>query len=228
MRFDVCIRTFKDRLYLAEQLKQASVKYLSRHTLILNTEERSTHFSEKFIILLYAHMLSTTSDYILILEDDMGFVESAKTVVEKHIRDNCNCIWFSIPSEKCLTRSNSGRNGKFRLLNPKGFYYSGAILLRSDVLREFIAHYFTKRLDFEFSNFDVQLSTYLNDVFGYISLVPSYFGTRPNIESSLSGKTEEKSRVTTHIDELDPMFDRNLIVPELQSNMFSVGKTYIK
>lgn len=220
MIFDVCIRTFKDRLYLAEQLKQASVKYLSRHTFILNTKESSIHYSEKFILLLYAHMLNTTSDYILILEDDMGFTDSAKAVVEEYIHESCNCVWFSIPSKDCLTRSNSTRGRKFRLRNPKGFYYSGAILLRSNILRNFLTYYFTHHLGFEYPNFDTRLSAYLNDIFGYINLAPSYFGTRSNIKSSIDGKLNQKSRVVTYADEIDPMFDRSLIVPELQNNDF--------
>jgi hypothetical protein len=189
--FEVWIRTFQDRLYLAEQLKQVSRIYLSENTYVLDTKQRSAYFSEKFVLCMYSHLqMNITSEYILILEDDIAFTESAKASVLEKIDMGYPCLWFSVPEQRCLDMATPQKDGVFKLLNPKVYYY--------------------------YKNFDTTLSRFLIRRYGFIDILPSYFGTRPHTESSINFENRDASRLEVNISELDPKFNPKEIVPELK------------
>jgi hypothetical protein len=215
--FEVWIRTFQDRLYLAEQLKQVSRIYLSENTYVLDTKQRSAYFSEKFVLCMYSQLqMNITSEYILILEDDIAFTESAKASVLEKIDMGYPCLWFSVPEQRCLDMATPQKDGVFKLLNPKVYYYSGAVLIKKQLLKEFVTEFLFSQSELEYKNFDTTLSRFLIRRYGFIDILPSYFGTRPHTESSINFENRDASRLEVNISELDPKFNPKEIVPELK------------
>ena len=63
----------------------------------------------------------------------------------------------------------------FHYKKPK-LHYSGAVLLKKEILLDFIRHFYRDPLNVK--NYDIALSEYLHLIEGHITVVPSYFRTR--------------------------------------------------
>lgn len=218
MNFEVWIRTFQDRLYLADRLKQASITHLTPCTHILNTEKASATYQEKFVLALYFKLLDTQSPYILLLEDDIAFRKESRQVIEKAIAQNRTHMWFTVPEEACLNAARKLNGNLYRLINPLRFYYSGAILVSKKILQNYVEDYLLNHVQYPHKNFDTTFSMHLSTHFGFIDLAPSYFGSLPNIKSAAELCCSDTSRLEVDTSALDPLFNPQTIVPELQSS----------
>ena len=216
MMFEIWIRTFQGRVYLADRLKQACVAHLTKRTYILNTKEASATYQEKFVLSLYFKLLSSQSAYILLLEDDIGFRKESRQAIEAAIAQKRTHLWFTVPEEACLKSARKQSDNTFRLRNPIRFYYSGAILVSRDILKQYIENYLLSQTSYTFKNFDTTFSTHLSKSLGFIDLAPSYFGSMPNIQSAASLRYDDHSRLTVDPSSQDPMFNPQTIVLELK------------
>ena len=218
MEFEVWIRTFQDRLYLAERLKQACVTHLTPHTHILNTKEASATYQEKFVLSLYFKLLDTKSNYILLLEDDIGFRKESHRVIKKAISQSRTHLWFTVPNDACLKSARKISEHLYRLIKPLRFYYSGAILVSKNILKHYVESYLLDHVTYPYKNFDTTFSMHLSKHLGFIDLAPSYFGSLPHIESAADLCCSDTSRLDVDRSALDPLFNPETIVSELQSH----------
>ena len=159
--------------------------------------------------------MESQSEYILLIEDDIGFRVEGLEAIEKAITRKRTHLWFTIPELTCIRSARQLGGGVYRLINPIRLYYSGAVLISRHVLKSYVEDYLIHHVSYPFKNFDVTLSTYLNERFGFIDLSPSYFGTLPDIESAAGMHTSDTSRLDIKYSALDPYFDPHKVVPEL-------------
>lgn len=206
--FAVWIRTHYPRQEAAFQLKDAALSFLSRDVSVLHTGAADPLYSEKFIMALDAQVLQTAAPYVLILEDDILFSKGAQDVIHSAIDAELPHVWLTIPSQEALTLS-TGLWGPFRRIRvANNFYYSGAVLVRTDILRDFLFTYLAEYTELDIPNFDVTLSqVLLRKCPDGLFLAPGFFGSDPSIPSSISATAGNAhmyrtlSRTT-----LDPMF----------------------
>jgi len=220
MELEVWIRTFQERVYLADRLKQACVAHLTPRTHILNTKKASATYQEKFVLALYFKLLNTKSAYILLLEDDIGFRKESLSVIQKAIAQNRTHLWLTVPNVECLNSARKVTEDLYRLMKPLRLYYSGAVLVSRRILKEYVETYLLNYTSYPHKNFDTTFSTHLSTQFGFIDLAPSYFGSLPNIESAADLCISDTSRLHVDSSALDPLFDPQTIVSELQSHEF--------
>jgi hypothetical protein len=218
MKFEVWIRTFQGRLYLADRLKQVCIAHLTPCTHILNTNEASATYQEKFVLSLYFKLLNTKSTYILLLEDDIGFRKESLQVINKAIAQKRTHLWFTVPEEACLKAARKIKDDLYRVIKPLRFYYSGAILVSKNILQCYVENYLLNHMGYPYKNFDTTFSMHLSTDLGFIDLAPSYFGSLLNIESSSALCESDISRLEVERSALDPLFDPQAIVPELLSS----------
>ena len=218
MEFEVWIRTFQDRVYLADRLKQACVTHLTANTHILNTQEASATYQEKFVLSLYFSLRNTNSAYILILEDDIGFRKESLQVIQKAIARGRTHLWLTIPTDACLNAARKIDDHLYRLARPLRLYYSGAVLVSKNVLKRYVESYLLNHAEYPYKNFDTTFSTHLSTHFGFIDLAPSFFGSLPYIESAADLCRSDTSRLDVDRSALDPLFDPQTIVSELKSH----------
>ena len=214
--FEIWIRTFQGRVYLASRLKQACEAHLTRRTHILNTKAASATYQEKFVLSLYFKLLSSQSDYILLLEDDIGFRKESIHAIENAIAKHRTHLWFTVPEEACLKSARKLSDNTFRLSNPIRFYYSGAILVSKKILKHYVEDYLLNHTSYPFKNFDTTFATHLSKNLGFIDLAPSYFGSLPNIKSEAELRSDDSSRLAVDPLTQDPMFNSQAVVSELK------------
>jgi len=217
MGLEVWIRTFQDRVYLANRLKQACVAHLTPHTHILNTNEASATYQEKYVLALYFKLLNTTSTHILLLEDDIGFRKESTRVIQKAIAQNRTHLWLTVPDSACLKSARKMSEDLYRLIKPLRLYYSGAVLISRRILQQYVETYLLNHTNYPHKNFDTTFSMHLSTHLGFIDLVPSYFGSLPNVQSAADRCSSDTSRLYVDRSTLDPLFDPQTMVPELQS-----------
>jgi hypothetical protein len=203
---EVWIRTFEDRLYLAQRLKQRCESEFHCTTRILNTKASSPQYSEKFILSLYYALNNSSCDQILILEDDILPTHDAGPAILKFRSLELPILWLSIATQKILDNSHKALEGVYLLSEFNNLYYSGAILVKRSFLKSFVEHFLLNHQEFEYPNFDIQLSLFAKKLFGQIWLAPSYFYTDRSIQSSLD-----------HAASLDPCRILNLIPEDPQA-----------
>lgn len=205
--FEVFIRSFEGRLREAQTLKTSCEQAFNVPVSILNTKEANCKFSEKFIYLLYSTLLNTKSSHVLILEDDMIFSTKAYSHLKVCCESNRSHMWYSVPSRRVLTACIQVSKFELMLCDFNNLHYSGAILIRTKLLRAFVEFYLLNILDFEFRNFDVNLSLFLKKEIGAIHISPYFFATNPLIQSSLeTAKFLIKGRASVSND-CDPLYN---------------------
>ena len=206
--FAVWIRTHYSRLDLAFQLKDTAFSFLSNDVSVLNTGATDPLYSEKFIMALDAHVRCASAPYILLLEDDIAFSADAQGVIRLALQAELPHVWFTLPNVEALT-SSVPLWGPFRRIHiVNNFYYSGAVLLRTKSLRDFLLEYLLDHTQLDVPNFDVNLSRFLlRDAPGGLFLAPGYFGSDPSVPSSISfdAGNAHPSR-TLERSTLDPLF----------------------
>ena len=182
----VWIRTHTQRLYLAEQLETMCKQKFGERVELLDTGEASPHFSLKFAICLANRLDRPVSEYILILEDDIALTGSSFEAVAGAIHRGDNCNWYTVVTTTDILKHAIYAQGYGYILTAaKHINYSGAVLIRSEVLRGYIAQYFEEAIGLEYKNFDVNVSAYLLRNQGSILLRPGHFRQR-SVPSSVN------------------------------------------
>lgn len=204
------IRTHDQRVQLAFQLYEHIIlEKLGDDCRILNTGESSRDYSEKYIKLLDQQLAHEKNEYVLLLEDDILFTNKAISKLRDAVELELPYVWFSIPHLELLKNAEPLCRGFVVSTIVNNLYYSGSILVRADVLRDFVCEYLQNVKSLQILNIDVNLSLFLIKLFGHhMILCPSVFGTDPNLESSISNNSEIKSEYRFEGQALcDPHFD---------------------
>lgn len=115
----------------------------------------------------------------------MLFNESAFDSVKTALRQDLSHLWFSIYNTEVLNASDRISSSTYILSNFTHIPYSGAVLLHRELLKNFVEYYLLRFQEFEFRNFDVNLSKFIKDTNGFLVLRPSIFATNPKIPSAL-------------------------------------------
>lgn len=202
----IVIRSHSNRLSYASQLKSICDKVFRCSCKVLNTGIASDLHNQIFVMKLYKELTQTQSLYILLLEDDIVFSVKAIAKINSLIGRNKDCGWFTIPNSKVLHSAVNLENSEYILNVFDHLYYSGSILIKTSLLKEYLAWYLMNYMVFEYPGFDVTLSSFLKSRIGYIRLVPGYFATDKKIKSSISTQ-ETKGRIDVCSSEIDPLFN---------------------
>lgn len=186
--FEVWIRTHDSRLDAAFQLKERVRRLLSKSVRVICTGGADAMYSQRFILGLDAELARGPGcEYILVLEDDILFVDDARDVITTAIRRELPHTWLTLPNRASYEKSLP-LSGPFRALRlANHFYYSGAVLSRRELLAQFVFEYMLDHVNHTAPNFDVHFSAFLarsND--GILVLAPGKFGSDPSIPSSIS------------------------------------------
>lgn len=208
MDFTIVIRTFKDRLDCALDLKHICDSYLNKknETLIANTRDQTTFYSRAFCVVLADLLVNISTKYVLLLEDDMVISKKTNAYLEKALQFDIDSIWLSVYSQKMIDTSfpiSSYLRGL--KTKEKGIHYSGAILVKTSFLKEYLNDFFLNHLHIEEVFFDVSFSKYLEKNLGFIPFKEGFFATSKSIKSSLEDRKKEKN-IVSFIAE-DPFFD---------------------
>lgn len=207
-QLEICIRTFDARSALAEQLQRVCINVFHTNVHLLNTKASDGRYSEKFIFLLYNILQSSTSNYFLILEDDMIFTEDAFETLNTILAQKYSHMWFSVAHKHILDASIRISNSTYLLSNCRHIHYSGAVLVHREMLKRFIEAYLFNFQELEFRNFDVNISKFINLTSGYLILRPNVFASNPSIPSALdSASFEIQGRSFQNKSSLDPCFE---------------------
>jgi hypothetical protein len=182
---EVWIRTFSDRLYLAKGLKDKCDLHFANNSRILNTKDGCPQYTYKYILALYYAILNSSAEHILLLEDDIELNAHAPMCVRAFCKKDLPIVWMSIPSSDIVTQAHSLGQGLFLLSNFNHMHYSGAILCKRDLLKHFVENYLLNHLEFEYPQFDIQLSRFVNAHFGSLWLAPNLFFSNPRVASAL-------------------------------------------
>jgi hypothetical protein len=207
--FEVWIRTHLPRLDAAFQLKALAGAFLSDHVTLLNTGGSSAHYSQRFIMCLDAELARPSAcEYVLILEDDVRFTPEAREVLAEATRVELAHVWLTLPNAAAYALSQPLWGAFRRLRIANNFYYSGAVLVRRELLREFVFEYLLTHLDHALPNFDVHVSAFLaRQNGGDLLTAPGFFGSDPSIPSSISSAygNAHPLRTEAHAS-IDPQF----------------------
>jgi hypothetical protein len=157
---------------------------------VLNTGCASPYYSYKFAASLAKNLASDQSDYILILEDDIVLSETSVSCVKTALERMDDHNWYTVDtSSDVLKKSVLIPKFGYILTSANHISYSGAILIKADILRDFTSEYIAKITDLEFPNFDVNLSSYLLKELGHLHLRPGHFLQRAGVKSSICTST---------------------------------------
>lgn len=208
MDFTILIRTFTDRFSYATRLKTICDLYLNARggCTLVNTQDQKEFYSQAFCVCLASILPSVKTKYILILEDDMLISNKVNPYLQNIMRFDIPCVWLSIFNER-MFNSSSVLNSSLRYLktNGTGIHYSGAILLKTSFLKDYLSFYFLNHLALEETTFDVSFSKYLEKELGFIPLKEGFFATSQDIPSSLQGRKNVQNRYECNAQ--DPHFD---------------------
>ena len=212
--FEILIRTFEGRLYHANKLKENCIKYLSPNVRLINTKVAESTYNEKFIFGLHNALMTSDYKYVLVLEDDMIFSEQAKESLHNAIKKEYPLLWYSIPSKRVIEHSKKISKDIYMLPSFYGLHYSGAILIKRDILKDYISHYLFEHLTYNCRNFDVTFSYFIRDTLGSLFLQPGVFASNPQIISAVSNKSiADKSRDNDH-SQIDPYFNYEKVLSD--------------
>ncbi len=188
MDVTVCIRTHNPRLYLANRLKATCRRSFPEDTplFICNNGEPSVRFSEIFIANLASIVTHIESQYILIIEDDIDLTSESYSAVSKALSRGDTHNWYTVDTlSDILEKSICVPGYGYILSSAKSIYYSGSVLLKVSDLKDFLEMYILNHTEFEFSNFDLKVSSFLLDRYGYLHLRPGYFSQIEGVVSSI-------------------------------------------
>ena len=190
----VWIRTHTQRLYLANRLETMCNQTFDKHAEILYTGDASLHHSLKFAVCLANRLARETEEYTLLMEDDISLTDSSFEAVSRAIERGDDHNWYTVDTTTdILSHSIYVPEYGYVLTNAQHINYSGAILVRSEILREYIDYYFTRAMELEFLNFDTNFSAYLLRSYGNILLRPGHFTqklTPSSVRSESAGRAE--------------------------------------
>ena len=187
MEIATLIRTHNQRLYLAESLKAKCVSLLGGSVSILNTGDRSINYSQLFVLALARALSSLTAPYILVLEDDTDFCPRARIALHTAVERGDSHNWYTIDTDSgVLERATYAPKFGYLLFGEHRVPFSGAVLVRRDLLQLFVEDYMLHFTEFEFPNVDICLSLFLSRRTGHLHLRPGYFFTKYGIESSIT------------------------------------------
>ena len=205
---EIYIRTFNGRLYHANKLKENCIRYLSPNVKLINTKSAESTYCEKFIFGMHNAIISSNHTYVLVLEDDMLFSEQAKESLQAAIAKEYPLLWYSIPSKRVIEHSKKISKDVYMLPSFAGLHYSGAILCKREILKDYISHYFFGHLEFKGGKqFDVTFSCFIRDTLGRLFLQPGVFSTNPQMKSAISNTSiAVENRYADH-SQIDPYFD---------------------
>lgn len=190
MNVSVWIRTHTQRLYIANELKATCDKIFMQSSTLLHTGCRSRYYSQKFMLCLESAVASCATEYVLLLEDDMLCTPTSLRAVSEGIRRGDSHNWYSVDITSGLLQSSICVPGYGYILNRADHIsFSGAILIRTDILKVFIEHYCIHALEYEYPNFDVTFSAFLLKEFGHIHIRPGHFIPDARVQSSISNDT---------------------------------------
>ena len=115
----------------------------------------------------------------------MTFSTNAKSVVTQAMTLGLSHVWFSIPNIEIFQHTRPLCKGFKRLQVKDTLSYSGAILLRVSLLKEYLEHYFFTFLESEDSEFDLNLSRFLSKKLQFLIVREGVFGTDLSVVSCL-------------------------------------------
>lgn len=148
--------------------------------------DSSPRYSEMFVANLCAMSPLFTTEYVLIIEDDITPSPKARDAVSVALERGDLHNWYTVDTTSDILRKSTCVPGYgYILSSAKNISYSGAILLRTSDLLGFLSHYLLKYAELESPNIDLALSEHLYKEHGHLHLRPGYFLQRPNIESSI-------------------------------------------
>lgn len=187
MDVTLCIRTHTPRLYLADDLKAMCERAFPESPIYMcDNLDPSPQYSEQFIANLCAMSSLFTTEYVLIIEDDITLSPKARAAVDVAINRGDLHNWYTVDTTSDILQKSTCVPGYgYILSSAKGVSYSGSILLRTSDLLGFLSDYLLHYAELEFTNIDTNLSAYLFREHGHLHLRPGYFLQRPNIESSI-------------------------------------------
>lgn len=204
---EIYIRTFNGRLYHANKLKENCIRHLSPNVRLINTKSAESTYNEKFIFGMHNALMLSDHKYVLVLEDDMIFSKQAKDSLEAALKREYPLLWYSIPSKRVIEHSKKISKDIYILPSFYGLHYSGAILIKREILKDYISHYLAEHLTYKCRNYDVTFSYFIRDTLGSLFLQPGIFASNPQIESAVSStKVSDHHRVEDH-SQIDPYFD---------------------
>jgi len=190
MRLSIWIRTHSQRLYLAERLVTMCNTTFGISAHVLNTGDASDLHTYKFAISCAEKVSTSHSDYILMLEDDILLTPTSRGAVQTALDREDPHNWYTVDTTtNVLDCSMYVPEFGYILSSANHISYSGAVLLRRDILQDYLEVHLLSILDQEFPNFDVRISTYLLRHGGYIHLRPGHF-TQNLVQSSVNPLTK--------------------------------------
>lgn len=208
MTFEIWIRTHTERLPFAYDLKQRCEQLFGVQAKLIHTGDAAKTYSIKYVIKASDQLNDNTSEYILMLEDDMLFSHKANGIVRKIVHENKRShTWFSVPNMNILHICTKISEDMYILTGVDTFWYSGAILIKKDLLKKYLTFYLLNVMSLDTLAFDLSLSSFIIKENSHLILTPSYFASDPKIETSISDT--QLGRVVQNIEILDPLYDYN-------------------
>lgn len=188
MDVTLCIRTHTTRLYLANDLKAMCRRAFPEVPIyVCDNLDPSPLYNELFITNLCAMSSVFTTEYVLILEDDITLSPKARDAVELAIERGDLHNWYTVDTTSdVLQKSVCVPRYGYILSSAKSISYSGAVLVRTSDLRGFLSEFLLHHAELEHPNIDTNLSAYLLREHGHLHLRPGYFLQLPNIKSSIT------------------------------------------
>jgi len=216
----IVIRTCKPRLQRSTFLQHAlaSEFCVSTDKIIVNSKP---NYSQGFFceLIRYLEHLKSTPKYILVVEDDMLFSNSAKSTLQEAIRFELPHLWCSIPEKRLVDESTkiSESIRSVRIAAP--LYYSGAILFEVSFLKYVLTNYSLKYIELTQPNFDVFVSSEILNCGGSMFLSHTSFATDPCTSSVIESSATQLHRFTP--EHIDAYFDFNNTSPFFTTHTYT-------
>tara|TARA_B100001121_G_C18528539_1_gene544800 strand:- start:178 stop:744 length:567 start_codon:yes stop_codon:yes gene_type:complete len=168
---------------------------------ILNTGKASELHSYKFAVCCEERFKSLKTRYVLILEDDMLLTPASTSAIECAMMRGDSHNWYSVDTTtNVLDSSIKVHNYGYILHIANHVNYSGAILLESRLLRDFLEYHLLSIIESEYPNFDIRLSNYILRTEGHLLLRPGHFiqnsKTTSTVNPSTAGRVNHKENET--------------------------------
>jgi len=183
----ILIRTFSERKRRALFLKTALEQHFECSVFLIDVQSKA-HYSQGFIIetLRFLESYEAIADYFLIVEDDMLFSKTARTIIDEAIFKDLPHLWCSIPEHRLVSQALPlSSNIKFIFL-AQPIYYSGAILFEKSVLKDCLTEYCISFLELAQPNADVFFSSFLTRANQPLFVSHNSFATDKRVSSTLS------------------------------------------
>ena len=178
----IYIRTCTYRQEESLRLKSILEKHHNYKVHLVDCEKQK-NYSEAFVVNLSALLEEEKSKSILILEDDMLVSRKwEQGLIE--IKDlGIPFCWLSIPNDKIYHHSIPLQN-EIHSVSYVSYYYSGAIFVRTSVIKDYCSFYLNEHLSFAEKQFDVTFSQYLCSEIGHFFFRGGLFATDQTLETT--------------------------------------------